>query len=61
MAVCAAGFGLAGLIGLGFLFAGLIVKVRQEERLMLEHFGPAYEAYRAEVPALVPRFRRRSG
>jgi protein-S-isoprenylcysteine O-methyltransferase Ste14 len=50
---------LAGGIGLGFLVAGLLVKIRQEERLLLEHFGPAYEAYRAEVPALVPRFRRR--
>jgi len=49
---------LAGLIGLGFLFAGLLVKIRQEERLLASHFGSVYEAYRAEVPALVPRFRR---
>lgn len=50
---------LAGLIGLGFLFAGVRVKIGQEERLLRGHFGAAYEAYRAEVPALVPRFRRR--
>jgi protein-S-isoprenylcysteine O-methyltransferase Ste14 len=46
---------LGGLLGLALLFAGAVVKLRQEERLLLEHFGPAYEAYRAEVPALIPR------
>ena len=46
---------LGGLLGLAFLGAGIVVKVRQEERLLREHFGPAYEAYRAEVPALIPR------
>ena len=37
------------------LFAGLFVKLKQEERLLLERFGPEYEKYRAEVPALIPR------
>jgi protein-S-isoprenylcysteine O-methyltransferase Ste14 len=46
-----------GLLGLVLIVAGLVVKSRQEERLLLDHFGPAYEAYRAEVPALVPRIR----
>jgi protein-S-isoprenylcysteine O-methyltransferase Ste14 len=46
---------LGGLLGLALLFAGAVVKLRQEERLLLEHFGPAYETYRAEVPALIPR------
>ncbi|HEY8152412.1 MAG TPA: isoprenylcysteine carboxylmethyltransferase family protein [Vicinamibacteria bacterium] len=46
---------LGGLLGLALLFAGAVVKLRQEERLLLEHFGPAYQAYRAEVPALIPR------
>jgi protein-S-isoprenylcysteine O-methyltransferase Ste14 len=46
---------LGGFLGLALLFAGLVVKLRQEERLLLEHFGPAYETYRAEVPALIPR------
>lgn len=32
---------------------------RREEREMLERFGPAYEAYRAKVPAFVPWLRRR--
>jgi hypothetical protein len=31
---------------------------REEERLR-EHFGPLYEAYRRQVPALVPWSRRR--
>jgi protein-S-isoprenylcysteine O-methyltransferase Ste14 len=46
---------IAGLLGLGFLLAGIIVKIRQEERLLLDHFGPDYETYRHEVPALIPR------
>jgi protein-S-isoprenylcysteine O-methyltransferase Ste14 len=46
---------LAALVGLALLLAGLVVKIRQEERLLLDHFGPAYAAYRAEVPALIPR------
>jgi protein-S-isoprenylcysteine O-methyltransferase Ste14 len=46
---------IAGLVGLAFLLAGIWIKLRQEERLLLEHFGPAYETYRAEVPALIPR------
>jgi protein-S-isoprenylcysteine O-methyltransferase Ste14 len=46
---------LGGLLGLALLFAGAVVKLRQEERLLLEHFGPAYQEYRAEVPALIPR------
>lgn len=46
---------LGGLLGLALLFAGAVVKLQQEERLLLEHFGSAYEIYRAEVPALIPR------
>jgi protein-S-isoprenylcysteine O-methyltransferase Ste14 len=45
----------AAFVGLAFLFAGLYVKLKQEERLLLERFGPEYEKYRAEVPALIPR------
>jgi protein-S-isoprenylcysteine O-methyltransferase Ste14 len=30
------------------------VKLKQEERLLLEQFRPQYEKYRAEVPALIP-------
>ena len=46
---------LAALLGLPFLFAGLFVKLKQEERLLLDRFGPEYEKYREEVPALIPR------
>jgi len=37
---------------------GFTIKIRQEERLLLEHFGAAYRAYQTEVPMLVPRFSR---
>jgi protein-S-isoprenylcysteine O-methyltransferase Ste14 len=45
---------VAALVGLGLSAVGIVIKLRQEERLMLEHFGPAYSAYRAEVAALIP-------
>jgi protein-S-isoprenylcysteine O-methyltransferase Ste14 len=35
-------------------FTGFFVKAKQEESLLLERFGPEYEKYRAEVPALIP-------
>lgn len=37
---------------LGVVYGGCI---RSEERFLAERFGPAYAAYRAEVPALWPR------
>jgi protein-S-isoprenylcysteine O-methyltransferase Ste14 len=46
---------LAALVGLILLGLGLILKINQEERLLIGHFGDMYRAYRSEVPALVPR------
>lgn len=48
---------LEALLGSLLLALGLTFKIRQEERLLTEHFGDAYRAYQAEVPAVVP-FRR---
>ncbi len=48
---------LAAIAGLAGIVLGLALKVRQEERLLEEHFGAAYRAYRADVPAFVPRLR----
>jgi protein-S-isoprenylcysteine O-methyltransferase Ste14 len=45
----------AALVGLILLVLGLRLKIRQEERLLSEHFGPAYRAYQTQVPALFPR------
>ena len=45
----------AALPGLALMVSGLLVKVRQEERVLAARFGPAYDEYRARVPALVPR------
>ena len=37
---------------------GTWIRVRAEERLLRETFGPAYDAYAREVPALIPRLGR---
>jgi protein-S-isoprenylcysteine O-methyltransferase Ste14 len=44
----------AAFLGLPLVFAGFFVKAKQEEQLLLGRFGPEYEKYRAEVPALIP-------
>jgi protein-S-isoprenylcysteine O-methyltransferase Ste14 len=31
------------------------IKLRQEERLLIEHFGDEYREYQRKVPALIPR------
>jgi protein-S-isoprenylcysteine O-methyltransferase Ste14 len=46
---------VTALAGLGLIVGGLLFKVHQEERLLRAHFGAAYDEYRAEVPALIPR------
>jgi protein-S-isoprenylcysteine O-methyltransferase Ste14 len=43
--------GLSGLAGFGTLY---VLRVRQEERLMLETFGEAYRAYMARTARLIP-------
>ena len=43
------------LIALAFIVVSLLIKMRTEERFMIETFGDDYVRYRAEVPALIPR------
>lgn len=45
---------LAALAGLALLTIGLVIKIRQEEQLLTEHFGPEYDAFRKDVRALIP-------
>ncbi len=45
---------LAAITGLVLLTIGLMIKIRQEERLLTQHFGDAYESYRRDVRALIP-------
>jgi protein-S-isoprenylcysteine O-methyltransferase Ste14 len=45
---------LAGLIGFGFILLGLVLKLRQEEQFLEGQFREAYDAYKKEVPALIP-------
>jgi protein-S-isoprenylcysteine O-methyltransferase Ste14 len=49
----------AAPLGLALMTLGVVLKIRQEERLLAEHFGDAYRAYHEQVPALVPRVGRR--
>jgi protein-S-isoprenylcysteine O-methyltransferase Ste14 len=50
---------LTALAGFAVLVLGFVVKARQEERLLVGRFGPAYQEYRAAVPALIPGVRPR--
>ena len=42
------------VLGFGLLVIGIVLKLRQEERLLTAHFGDAYRDYKAAVPALLP-------
>jgi protein-S-isoprenylcysteine O-methyltransferase Ste14 len=44
----------AGLLGWPLLWLSFRIKYRQEEALMIGHFGDRYRAYRRRVRALVP-------
>jgi protein-S-isoprenylcysteine O-methyltransferase Ste14 len=46
---------VAGLAAFVLLVVGFVLKIRQEEQLLIGHFGSSYRAYQAEVPMLVPR------
>ena len=45
---------LSALIGCAFIATGFALKLRMEERMLIEHFGDDYRVYRQEVPALIP-------
>ena len=45
---------VAAIAGLVLVLIGFIIKIRQEERLLTDYFGRAYDAYRANVAALIP-------
>lgn len=46
---------IASLLGVLSIAIGIVLKIRQEETLLIEHFGEGYRAYQSEVPALIPR------
>jgi protein-S-isoprenylcysteine O-methyltransferase Ste14 len=45
---------VAAIAGVLLLITGLTIKIRQEEKLLTDHFGAAYDSYRAETSALIP-------
>jgi protein-S-isoprenylcysteine O-methyltransferase Ste14 len=48
---------VAGLAGLVAFLPLYLVRIPQEERMMLDHFGDAYRAYCARTGRIVPRLR----
>ena len=44
----------SALLGFVLVILGFVLKLRQEERLLVQHFGAAYHDYRKKVRALVP-------
>jgi protein-S-isoprenylcysteine O-methyltransferase Ste14 len=46
---------LGSLIGAGLILLGLVLKLRQEEQFLKAQFGAAYDAYKKDVPTLIPR------
>jgi len=44
-------FWLGATVAITLMF---LIKIRQEEKLMVETFGEEYERYRREVPQLLP-------
>jgi protein-S-isoprenylcysteine O-methyltransferase Ste14 len=46
---------VAALIGCVLIGTGLVLKVRREEAMLIEHFGDDYRVYQEQVPALIPR------
>ncbi len=48
---------VAGCAGLMAFLAMYLVRIPQEERMMLDHFGDAYRAYCARTGRILPRFR----
>jgi len=47
----------AFIVALGLNVVGSMLRIRAEERLLSDRFGPEFEKYRQRVPALVPRLR----
>jgi protein-S-isoprenylcysteine O-methyltransferase Ste14 len=45
---------LGGFVLLALIWIGFVLKMREEELLMTEHFPDRYPAYRARVKAIVP-------
>lgn len=48
-------------VGAPLFLAGTTIRVRAEERLLRERFGPRYDEFARRVPALMPRIGARPG
>jgi len=50
---------IASLISMACVFLYLPVGISLEEKKLIRHYGDEYLTYKDEVPALIPRFRKR--
>jgi protein-S-isoprenylcysteine O-methyltransferase Ste14 len=48
---------LIGLSGIGIITAVIIIRVPEEENLLIDQFGPHYRGYTTETGRLLPKFR----
>lgn len=46
--------GISALVALALVLTALLVKIGQEEKLLLEEFGPTYVQYKKKVKTLIP-------
>jgi len=46
-------------LAFAIIMFGTMVRARREERVLAQEFGPQWEAYASQVPAWLPRLRRR--
>ena len=51
----AAGRWVPLLVAIALFIPGTYIRIRSEERLLRQAFGPEFEAYTRKVPALIPR------
>ena len=47
---------IGGFIGFGVLLVGCVLRIQQEEELLMKHFMEEYRTYKKRVKALIPYF-----
>ncbi len=48
---------IRGLLGVGFILTGFLIKANKEEKMLIAQFGSSFEEHRQHTGFLLPRFR----